>query len=64
MKIEKIDGISIHMNIHPITKRQVTLPEIIDTVSISSEHEVNEALKVETPPYFPIGDTQSIFKKR
>jgi hypothetical protein len=63
MKVEKIDNISLHMNNHPIAKRQVTLPEKIDKVSISSEHEVNEALKVEKPPYFPIGDTQSIFKK-
>jgi hypothetical protein len=64
MKVEKISSISIHMNNHPITKKQVTLPEKIDKASISSDREVNEALKVENPPYFPIGDTQSIFKKR
>jgi hypothetical protein len=63
MKVERIDSISIHMNNHPITKRRATLPEKTDRVSISPTREVNEALKVENPPYFPIGDTQAIFKK-
>jgi hypothetical protein len=63
VKIENIESISIHMNNHPITKKHVPLPEISDKVSISTGQEVNEALKVESPPYFPIGDTQAIFKE-
>jgi hypothetical protein len=64
MKIENIDSISIHMNNYPITKKHVSPPEISDKVSISTEQEINEALKVENPPYFPLGDTQAIFKKK
>jgi hypothetical protein len=63
MKIENTDSISIHMNNHPVTRKRVTPTEISDKVSISTEQEVNEALKVDNPPYFPIGDTQAIFKK-
>jgi hypothetical protein len=63
MKIENIESISIHMNNHPMPRKHVTPPEISDKVSISTGQEVNEALKVENPPYFPIGDTQAIFKK-
>jgi hypothetical protein len=63
MKIENVDSISVHVNKHPITKKHFTPPEISDKVSINIEQEISEALKVENPPYFPIGDTQAIFKK-
>ena len=63
MKIENIDSMSMHVNNNPITKKRVAQPEKSDEVSIRTEQKVNEALKVENPPYFPIGDTQAIFKK-
>jgi hypothetical protein len=63
MKVESIDSVSVHMNNSPIAKKHVKPPEISDKVSLSTEREVNEALKVENPPYFPLGDTQAIFKK-
>jgi hypothetical protein len=64
MKIENIDN-SMNTYVHnrPITKKENTPVEISDKVSISAEREVNEALKVDKPPYFPIGDTQAIYRK-
>lgn len=54
---------NIYIHNYPVKKKQVTPAEISDTVSIGIKQEVNEALKVENPPYFPIGDTQAIYKK-
>lgn len=64
MKAENIDSsMNIYIHNYPVKKKQVTPAEISDTVSIGIKQEVNEALKVENPPYFPIGDTQAIYKK-
>ena len=63
MKVENIDSISIHMNNNPGIRKQVPRPETPDKVSISTAEEIKEALKLDNPPYFPIGDTQAIFKK-
>ena len=43
--------------------RQHDQPEAPDKVFISTMQEKNEGIKTYKPPYFPIGDTQAIFKK-
>jgi hypothetical protein len=64
MKIENIDSINnIHVNNNSGIKKQVLRHEATDKVSISTAQEIKEALKLDNPPYFPLGDTQAIFKK-
>ena len=64
MKVENIDNnLNTYIHNHPITRKQDVPAETSDKVLIGSEREVNEALKVENAPYFPIGDTQAIYKK-
>ena len=63
MKVENTGSISVHMNDNPMTRKQVLQPEAPYKVSISTAQEINEAIKLDKPPYFPIGDTQGIFKK-
>jgi hypothetical protein len=71
MKVENTGSISIHMNNNPRIKKQVLHPEPQGKASISAAQkteettktQINEAMKLDNPPFFPIGDTQAIFKR-
>jgi hypothetical protein len=71
MKLENIGFVNTHMNNDPRIIKQVLQPETPDKVSISTAQgieetrktQINEAIRLDKPPFFPIGDTQAIFKK-
>lgn len=65
MKIENVNNNMNPLTIdHPNSKKRIMPAEESDKISISIKQEKNEVLKVESPPYFPIGDTQAIYRKR
>ncbi len=53
----------VRMNAGRGIQRQHTQPETTDKVFTSTMKEMKEVTKTYKPPYFPIGDTQAIFKK-
>ncbi len=66
MKVENPGSIidtMVRMNAGRGIQRQHTQPETTDKVFTSTMKEMKEVTKTYKPPYFPIGDTQAIFKK-
>jgi hypothetical protein len=66
MKVENtgsmIDSM-VKMNAARGIQRQQPQSETPDQVFINTIQEIKGAIKTYKPPYFPIGDTQAIFKK-
>ena len=66
MKIENTGSMieaMAKMNTTGEIHRQHARSEAQDKVFISPMEKIKEATKTYKPPYFPIGDTQAIFKK-
>jgi hypothetical protein len=66
MKVENTSSMidtMVRMNVGQGIQRQHPQSETPDKVFINTMQEIKGAIKTYKPPYFPIGDTQAIFKK-
>ncbi|MCX5815075.1 MAG: hypothetical protein NTX75_02375 [Proteobacteria bacterium] len=65
MSIDKIGSINTTLYTDPraVPKKQHPVPEKTENIPTDKAGKVNNVAKIKDPPFFPIGDTWSIFNE-